>query len=246
MQELYGVHVFFNGKLMLGTAVVKVNSIDFDAFDSPRHMLVGKMRGDRLVCDQGMIENIHAWKKYTQYHEPFWTHKIHQEKVGIIYVYPGIDLSLYKLNEMAGIVLVGLGSGNGPTKDKKFVDAIGGFLMAGKPVAVCSDCLVGSTSTTYATSIPVRIWFIRILVFSNSWVQGTIKYAAACESMTVEAAYAKMHVLLESKASRRCTGLDRAEKLCKKMCKSWAGEIAFDTFKDWQTAAGEDDDVGLP
>lgn len=76
----------------------------------------------------------------------------------IVKIYPGVNISyLASIDGLRSVLIVGLGSGNGPISDESFSHTISVLLHKFVFVAVASDCLEGDVLPTYSTSIPVII-----------------------------------------------------------------------------------------
>ena len=207
--HMNGVYVSFYGKLMRGVHVVKVSSIELEAFDAPRFQPVGTINFTNLKIDPryigqlGYLEYIVRKKQEaklkdstsTKQHlttQPNTTNntnicdsisntsntnKSYNNKifracdcigaVMIIKIYPGIDinylLTIPKESRPRAILLIGLGSGNGPSNDMN--NTLKTLLNEYCFIAVVSDCLDGRASERYATSIVVRN-FIKTLLFT--------------------------------------------------------------------------------
>jgi len=132
----------------------------------------------------------------------------------IVKIYPGIDLSfLTKIpiqtdiaEGLRCVLLVGLGSGNGPETIK---DTLACLLDKNCFIAVASDCLEGRASERYATSIAAMD-----------------KRIVAVEDMTTEAAYVKILVILGDQTLKN--NEEGGDTFKRKMNRPWVGEYTLE------------------
>jgi len=111
------VTVFFNGKLMRGNRCQKFSAWEIDGFDSATHGILAKYGASLVVNDNSILP-------YPS--EPFSVSSAVAEDVTIIYLYPGLsgdDVRRMTAGKR-GIVILAYGSGNGPSLDKDFLDAL--------------------------------------------------------------------------------------------------------------------------
>jgi L-asparaginase len=169
------VCVYFDYHLWRGNRVKKVESEDFDAFDSPNYPFLAKA-GIRIRFQDSYILP-HPLEK------PMQVHKHFDPAVALVRLYPGMPLSLIEavlLHPAAkAVVLQSYGSGTAPT-DAHFLRLLEKALQADKILLNVSQCYGGRVvQGAYETSYTLE----KIGVLS-------------AEDMTVEAAITKLMFLL--------------------------------------------------
>jgi L-asparaginase len=142
------VCLYFDSHLFRGCRVVKVNASGFDAFDSPNfpplakagtHINVNK----RLVHQQAPTSGACL--------QPIAETAV----VGALRLFPGISANMVEnilQPPLRGLVLETYGSGNAPTNDRQFLDALAEAAGRGIVIVDCTQCLRGTVNLTqYAT-----------------------------------------------------------------------------------------------
>lgn len=178
-----GVGLFFSGTLFQGARVQKVSLDTFEGFSSPNFPPAGR------VSTEGVYEGylplrVHgpgysaaeaaARRPYTR--DP-------DQEVVVCFLTPGIRTD--RLRAMltpapAGVLLLGYGAGNAPQNDPDLPEIVSCLTDVGTVTVVCSQCHSGRVDlSTYATG-------------SGLARAGAI----SAERMTIEAAYAKLKMLL--------------------------------------------------
>jgi L-asparaginase len=170
------VCLYFGGRLLRGCRSVKVDAEGFGAFDSPNALALGEA-GIDLELNEGIIRPAPdgSFRLEPQSAEPV---------IAALRLFPGI--STYTLENMLqpplqGLVLEAYGAGNGPTSSPGFTEVLRRASDRGVVIVACTQCLRGAVNLgTYATSLAAA-----------GVVSGL--------DMTVEAALAKLYVLLGQK-----------------------------------------------
>lgn len=142
------VCIFFDGKLLRGCRSTKMSSSHFSAFDSPNFeplAIVGIDIEYRLVQEKPENTGVFAY------------HPFKQIPVGIIKLFPGINITSFEgimTEELKGVVLESFGAGNIPTSSSgDLAPIIKRAYQNGTLVVVCSQCIQGSVSLgAYETS----------------------------------------------------------------------------------------------
>jgi len=136
--DIQEVCVFFDSFLMRGCRSVKVNSGSFNAFDSPNFPHLG---------EGGIYQKVNPsllWK--TKFKELYVQPK-KEVNVGVIWLFPGITGEVVKnflAPPLKGAVLKAFGVGNGPVKNKAFLQAIQEANDRGVVIVDCTQCLKGT------------------------------------------------------------------------------------------------------
>ena len=109
---LQEVAVFFQSKLFRGSRVSKISAHQFDAFDSPNYPLLGVAGVDIKIHTNQLLEQHAAGVTYS---------KILDQRVGLVKLYPGINLeaygSVFDPVVHRAVVIEAFGSGNTPNHE---------------------------------------------------------------------------------------------------------------------------------
>jgi L-asparaginase len=146
------VCIFFNDVLLRGNRARKVESSQFDAFQSFNYPPLAKV-GIYVNYDKQVI-----WQAPPVF-RPSLPLKLN-ENVGILKLFPGINSKIMKsfleTENLQGVILETYGSGNAPT-DKWFIDLLKIALEKNIVVYNVSQCLGGKVQQgRYATSLELK------------------------------------------------------------------------------------------
>lgn len=135
------VCIYFDGKLIRGCRGTKMSSTQFAAFDSPNYPVIANAGID--------IE-------YRRYYQPperngeFHLTKLKEIPVGIIKMYPGIQMEFYEkmmTEQLKGVILETFGAGNIPSSaNDVMLKIIKKAKENGTLIVVSSQCIHGSVS----------------------------------------------------------------------------------------------------
>lgn len=142
------VCIYFDGKLLRACRSTKMSSSRLAAFDSPNF---------EALADAGISIHYQPSYRRRQVSGKFSLAKFSQIPVGIIKMFPGIQLNLYEsmmTEQLKGVVLETFGAGNIPTASSgQLIPMIERAYRNGTVIVVCSQCVQGSvTLGAYETS----------------------------------------------------------------------------------------------
>lgn len=142
------VCIYFDGKLIRGCRSTKMSSTHFAAFDSPNC---------EVLADAGITIEYKKVGGMPPKHGPFTFRELKEIPVGIIKMFPGIQIQIFEsimTEQLKGVVLETFGAGNIPTQSSgKLIPMIDKAYKNGILVVVCSQCVQGSVSLgAYETS----------------------------------------------------------------------------------------------
>ncbi|HQE92093.1 MAG TPA: asparaginase [Anaerolineae bacterium] len=168
------VCLYFGNKLLRGCRAVKVNAVDFEAFDSPNYPPLGTV-GIHIDINWAHILPPPAGV-------PLIVQALQAGQVGTLRLFPGIatDIITYSLRApVKGLILETYGIGNGPTDNRAFMAALEDAVARGVVIVDCTQCLKGTVDLeSYTTGSALA----KVGVLSGF-------------DMTVEAALAKLFYL---------------------------------------------------
>ncbi len=172
--EVSEVCIFFAGKLLRGNRSIKMSADSLIAFDSPNYP---------KLADAGIGIRYRESVLRKKSNKPFKLVALDEEPIGVIKIFPGIQIDLFEpiiTEKLRGVVLETFGAGNVPSYCNHLSNIINKAYEHGNIVVVCSQCPTGTVSLgTYAAS--------SCLIKAG---------AVSGKNMTTEAAVAKLYYLL--------------------------------------------------
>jgi L-asparaginase len=143
------VYLLFFRKLMLGCRAVKIDTKEWDAFDTPNLPSVATMVNEEIMFNEQYMTGLQKMKTTGE----LTIREFTETEVGVLRLFPGLSKSIaenfFFAGELKGAIIHAYGAGNGPgSLEDVFKEA------AGKKVVVaCTQCLKGSVSFDYATGL---------------------------------------------------------------------------------------------
>jgi len=140
---VHEVCLYFNNSLFRGCRSVKVNANGFDAFASPNFPRLGTVGIDfKIHIDRDSLF------KHKEQNVPLEVHNLEGPRVGVLRLFPGINGEFVKnaLINLEGIVLEAYGVGNGPDKNRDFLQALKEANDRNVVIVACSQCLRGNVN----------------------------------------------------------------------------------------------------
>lgn len=135
MQQICGVYVSFNRKLMLGTRVVKVRTMNFDAFESVNVEPVGIVDARGLQLHEEMLITSHG---------NFQLEVNLCKEVFLMKLTPGMNPEIFDMlahMNYRGIVIEAFGAGGINFIRRDLISKLEMMVSMGISVVVCSQCL---------------------------------------------------------------------------------------------------------
>lgn len=192
------VGLCFGRHLLRGNRARKLATTSFDAFDSPNAL---------PLAEWGIDITVHRDRLLTPPAPPppFVVPDFDDAAVAVLTLYPGVSGgavdALLANPRVRGLVLHSYGAGNVPASDQVFMAALARAAVRGVVLVNVTQCLHGSVHQgAYATGSAL----------------GALGAVPAAD-MTLEAAFAKLHVLLATCAD--------ADAVRRGMLEEWCGEM---------------------
>ncbi len=191
------VSIYFGGRLLRGNRSRKLAATRFAAFDSPNYPPLGEA-GSTFVLHHDRL--LAAGER--RYNVPTYD----DQAVAVLTLHPGFPAALVDAlsanPRLRGIVLQTYGVGNAPLGDRALMAALERAAARGIVLLNVTQCLYGSVSQeTYATGNALA----RLGVVAGG-------------DLTLEAAFAKLHLLLAA--------TNDAAAVRREMGETWCGEMS--------------------
>ena len=186
----------FGSRLLRGCRAKKMDSFGFDAFDSPNFPHLGKLGIDITVRRELFLPG--GTEDFRLNVE-----RIKQSEVVSLRLFPGISpliLENILQKPLKGLVLESYGSGNGPSRDQKFLHILTRAAERGVVIVNCTQCPRGTVRDDYETGRSLK---------QAGVISG--------QDMTAEAALSKLYCLMQR-------GID-SEEVKRLMQKNIRGEL---------------------
>ncbi|WP_027856240.1 asparaginase [Marinobacterium jannaschii] len=193
------VCVYFNGRLLRGNRASKVKATGLDAFDSPNFPWLGQV---------GIHIELHRQLLIQPAAEKFQIPEFDPAAVAILQIYPGMPATTAAaiINQpgVRAVIIQSYGVGNLPDADAELIAVLREAAAGGIQLLNLSRCLQAQVSQgAYACSAVLN----EIGVISGG-------------DMTLEAAFAKLHLLLATESD--------PQAMREQLQRSLAGEISLD------------------
>lgn len=190
---IHEVCVCFGRRLLRGNRSSKLRTRSFDAFDSPNYS---------WLADIGIDIKLHKERLLQPTPRMFLVPEFDPQAVTVVQFYPGIHARMVEAmlasRSVRGLILRSYGVGNAPDADEALMEVIAKAVKRGVVVVSTSQCISGGvTQGAYASGASLN----RIGVVPAS-------------DMTLEAAFAKLHVLLATGDDKEQIRRQFAKPLC--------------------------------
>lgn len=132
-EEIGGVFVVFDGRVIIGTRAVKMRTKSYDAFESINHPYVASIK-DR---------NISYYWKPTMKKQELNVHTNLSPDVFLLKLFPGTkpDIFDYLKKNYKGIIIESFGNGGLPFEERNLLPKINEVVESGVSVVITTQCL---------------------------------------------------------------------------------------------------------
>ncbi|NMD71041.1 asparaginase [Bacillus sp. DNRA2] len=132
-EDMGGVFVVFDGRVIIGTRAVKMRTKSFDAFESINHPYVAKISGDEIS---------YSWKPTT----PAGEFKVNTKlcpDVFLLKLYPGTKPEIfdYIKAHYKGVIIESFGNGGVPIEERSLLPKVKNLTESGLAVLISTQCL---------------------------------------------------------------------------------------------------------
>ncbi|MCM3217802.1 asparaginase [Niallia taxi] len=132
-EDIGGVFVVFDGRVIIGTRAVKMRTKSYDAFESINHPYVASIQNKKIE---------YYWKPKKS-SEPFKKDTSLCSDVFLLKLHPGTKPEIfdYLKNNYKGIVIESFGNGGLPFEDRNLLPKLAEMVEAGVAVVISTQCL---------------------------------------------------------------------------------------------------------
>ncbi|QXE01264.1 asparaginase [Terribacillus sp. DMT04] len=141
-EEIGGVYVVFDGRVIQGTRAIKLRTKSYDAFESINYPYIAFIHEDRIEYN----------KKIQSQNEPFTVDTSLCTDVLLLRLYPGLKPEVFDVlaNMYKGVVIESYGSGGIPFERHDLLQKINELVEKGVVVVITTQCLEeGEDMTIY-------------------------------------------------------------------------------------------------
>ncbi|MGG3985872.1 asparaginase [Heyndrickxia faecalis] len=132
-EEIGGVFVVFDGRVIIGTRAVKMRTKSYDAFESINHPYVAYVTGDE----------VHYHWRPSPSEQPFHIETSLSPDVFLLKLYPGTKPEIfdYLKEHYRGVIIESFGNGGVPFEGRNLLPKIKELTDAGIAVMISTQCL---------------------------------------------------------------------------------------------------------
>ncbi|MCH5586495.1 asparaginase [Shimazuella sp. AN120528] len=133
-EDVAGVFVVFNGRVIQGTRAVKIKTKSYDAFESINHPYIGYVDGEEITYPLGKPTN--------DQHVLLCDTSVCTDVI-VVKLYPGIKPELFDYLKQAykGVIIESFGSGGIPIVGRNLLPKIEELIDSGIAVVITTQCL---------------------------------------------------------------------------------------------------------
>lgn len=136
-EEIAGVFIAFDGKLICGTRAMKVKTKSYDAFESVNFPYVAEIKHDKIVYDKYIYNYFKPDSRTLTLREKIC------DSIAVLKIFPGIDTELFAFarNKYKGIIIESFGIGGIPFENRDIASEIKKMTDENVAVVVTTQCL---------------------------------------------------------------------------------------------------------
>jgi len=138
LENIAGVYVAFDGKIINGTRAIKVRTKSMNAFESVNFPYIAQIKLGRIIYNKDLKEYnpIDATK-------PFQLRTSLNTEVFLLKIYPGMDTSIFDFikENYRGVIIESFGVGGIPSEGRNLVEKIHELGEAGIAVVISTQCM---------------------------------------------------------------------------------------------------------
>ena len=140
-EELAGVFIVFDGKVINGSRAVKIKTRSYDAFDSVNFPLVAEIKHNRIEYNR-LLKPIFARDPAAPGRLPPCLPAL-EERLLVVKLFPGLrpEIFDYVRDNLKGVIIESYGTGGIATEVMDLAAKVGELAEAGIVVAVTTQCL---------------------------------------------------------------------------------------------------------
>jgi L-asparaginase len=144
-EELVGVFILFDGKLINGTRAIKTKTKSYDAFHSVNYPPVAAIKHNRISYNQSVYSHFQKQLSNSQTTAaPLTIAAKIEEKIFVLKLFPGLDPTIfdYLKEKMKGVVIESYGIGGVSSEVLDIASKVHELTQAGIAVVLTTQCLL--------------------------------------------------------------------------------------------------------
>lgn len=136
-EEISGVFIAFDGKLICGTRAVKVKTKSYDAFESVNFPYVAEVKHDRIKY------NKYISKYFKPSSDMLMLRNQICDNISVLKIFPGMDTEIFDFvrSRYKGVIIESFGIGGVPFENRDITSQIRKMTDLGIAVVVTTQCL---------------------------------------------------------------------------------------------------------
>lgn len=137
IEEIAGVFVTFDGKLICGTRAMKIKTKSYNAFKSVNFPYIAEIKHGRISYNDSTLPLIKPKNSNLIFNDKMC------DNISIIKIFPGMDPEIFTFikDKYAGVIVESFGIGGIPFENKELVSKIHEMADNGLAVIVTTQCL---------------------------------------------------------------------------------------------------------
>jgi L-asparaginase len=137
VEELAGVFIVFDGKLISGPRAMKVKTRSYDAFESVNFPYIAEIKHDRIQYKR------FVFSRFKPKEQALTLHPEVDSSMIVIKLFPGIDANIFKYvqDNYKGVIIESFGIGGVPFENVDIASEVGNMIRSGMCVMLTTQCL---------------------------------------------------------------------------------------------------------
>ncbi len=137
VEDIAGVFIVFDGKLISGPRAMKVKTRSYDAFESVNFPYIAEIKHDRIQYKR------FVFSRFKPKGRTLILHPEVDSSLIVIKLFPGIDANIFKYiqENYRGVIIESFGIGGVPFENVDIASEVGNMIRSGMCVMLTTQCL---------------------------------------------------------------------------------------------------------
>lgn len=142
-EDVAGIFVAFDGRIINGTRAIKMKTKSTDAFTSVNFPSIAKIKLGKITYNSAMNYGEHSKMLEVDPRNPFKLQATLCEDIFVVKIFPGIKTDIFDFlkENYKGVIIESFGIGGIPNQDNDIVSKIEELIQAGIAVVITTQCL---------------------------------------------------------------------------------------------------------